>query len=169
MTPLSNHSTPHTKIIWNTEPCCCPYRSQSCWSSDSVYPPSKIKVSELVKHCHWIDSIATCKQLVWSIRIGRNMPIWVLKFKTVRWRSMYCRSTVELQRSRRLLGGTTMNHTRWIERDSNAGNTPGSYWNRTANRGNCWQYMYCCLPFDFNQCIVVYRLISIRTWGSIRG
>jgi hypothetical protein len=26
----------------------------------------------------WCVLIATCKQLVWSIRIGRNMPIWVL-------------------------------------------------------------------------------------------
>ena len=26
----------------------------------------------------WNVLITTCKQLVWSIRIGRNMPIWVL-------------------------------------------------------------------------------------------
>ena len=26
----------------------------------------------------WRVLIATCKQLVWSIRIGRNIPIWVL-------------------------------------------------------------------------------------------
>jgi hypothetical protein len=27
---------------------------------------------------NWRVLIATCKQLVWSNRIGRNMPIWVL-------------------------------------------------------------------------------------------
>ncbi len=27
---------------------------------------------------NWRVLIATCKQLVWSIRIGRNIPIWVL-------------------------------------------------------------------------------------------
>jgi hypothetical protein len=27
---------------------------------------------------NWRVLIATCKQLVWSSRIGRNMPIWVL-------------------------------------------------------------------------------------------
>jgi hypothetical protein len=41
--------------------------------------------TSLVRRHHWTDIelnwrvlIATCKQLVWSIRIGRNMPIWVL-------------------------------------------------------------------------------------------
>jgi hypothetical protein len=33
---------------------------------------------QLLRIENWIDLIATCKQLVWSIRIGRNMPIWVL-------------------------------------------------------------------------------------------
>ncbi len=36
----------------------------------------------------WRVLIATCKQLVWSIRIGRNMPIWVLLFffhQEARW------------------------------------------------------------------------------------
>ncbi len=45
---------------------------------------NKLMLERETSHCHrtllriWIDLIATCKQLVWSIRIGRNMPIWVL-------------------------------------------------------------------------------------------
>jgi hypothetical protein len=31
-----------------------------------------------IRVLNWRVLIATCKQLVWSIRIGRNIPIWVL-------------------------------------------------------------------------------------------
>jgi hypothetical protein len=36
-----------------------------------------LKIETRLVDENWIDLIATCKQLVWSIRIGRNMPIWV--------------------------------------------------------------------------------------------
>ncbi len=33
----------------------------------------------IIKLNEWV-LIATCKQLVWSTRIGRNMPIWILTY-----------------------------------------------------------------------------------------
>ncbi len=57
--------------------CCC-----------VIYCHSKVFMVQATRLCNLICSlgielnwrvlIATCKQLVWSIRIGRNMPIWVL-------------------------------------------------------------------------------------------
>jgi hypothetical protein len=56
-----------------------------CFSmrSSSIYFCCNFVRISLIAMNEWI-LIGTCKQLVWSIRIGRNMPIWVL------WCSLLC-------------------------------------------------------------------------------
>jgi hypothetical protein len=46
-------------------------------SWDTIVCNLKVLVYEVLRMNEWV-LIATCKQLVWSNRIGRNMPIWVL-------------------------------------------------------------------------------------------
>jgi hypothetical protein len=38
----------------------------------------RLRNKPMNRYLNWIVLITTCKQLVWSIRIDRNMPIWVL-------------------------------------------------------------------------------------------
>jgi hypothetical protein len=51
--------------------CLCRRSDEMLWEHIAVLTPG---VTEL----NWRVLIATCKQLVWSNRIARNMPIWVL-------------------------------------------------------------------------------------------
>ncbi len=63
--------------------CCRPYtwvvrrtsHGRRCIVFDRHREGSGVYSTEIENE--WV-LIATCKQLVWSIRIGRNMPIWVL-------------------------------------------------------------------------------------------
>ena len=54
---------------WTSPPLGQSYILLHLTSVDYLCTPSPVEEEVL---------IATCKQLVWSIRIGRNMPIWVL-------------------------------------------------------------------------------------------
>jgi hypothetical protein len=57
--------------IWRT--------SWTYWTPGGCWTTRKrsLLVDRDVDELNWRVLIATCKQLVWSIRIGRNIPIWV--------------------------------------------------------------------------------------------
>ncbi len=94
----SRWSTTETKLLyWWCK--YCPWSGRSNWISLRCSSGTTLtwmrRIHEVIRHCCWHTGrgwtcvnyglelnwrvlIATCKQLVWSIRIGRNIPIWVL-------------------------------------------------------------------------------------------
>jgi hypothetical protein len=65
---------------WMLSTCC---RSWKCWSrftkcdtDDDVVRETQDRANEACMN-EWVF-LATCKQLVWSTRIDRNIPIWIL-------------------------------------------------------------------------------------------
>ena len=64
-----------THIVYRCVRLSCPYFQEGlCVCKRDGLPANHHWYSLL----NWRVLIATCKQLVWSIRIGRNIPIWVL-------------------------------------------------------------------------------------------
>jgi hypothetical protein len=67
---------------------------------------------------NWRVLIATCKQLVWSIRIGWNMPIWVLLRKETSGKSTHSRKIIlgpGAYWESVWPGGTSRNYEKWLK------------------------------------------------------